>query len=454
MIVTSPSDNGVTLIDNSFIDHYMADANGEFVKIYLYLVRCACPGRDVSIPGIADFFEQTEGDVRRALNYWKSQGLVDLMQDASGQISQIVLRSCSCAPAGAAFQTKGASVRVTAASVPSETGLPQSEARSQAEAGLPQSEARSQAEAGLPQSALLGQAETGLPQSASRSQAEADLPPSDLQQKIPVSGAFGPDPAAMTASGSDEQTAAKASGTFPAEEAHQQKQNRQLRRTELGRLYYVAEIYFQRNLSSSEISMLEYFVNDLNMSVDLVEYLLEYCIGKGHISVRYMETVAQNWVAKNITTVQQAKDESRSFGGDYTVILRELGLTRNPAPAETALMDKWLSEYAFSLDLIKEACRRTVLQASSPSLSYTDSILTRWHNASVRSLQDVARLDADHEASKSDQKNAEKPKSGQKRTGQSKSRLQAGGHFSSYSHEDLDWNAIGLQIMKNQKQES
>lgn len=415
MIVTSPSDNGVTLIDNSFIDHYMADANGEFVKIYLYLVRCACPGRDVSIPGIADFFEQTEGDVRRALNYWKSQGLVDLVQDASGQISQIVLRSCSCAPAGAAFQTKGASVRVTAASVPSETGLPQSEARSQA---------------------------------------EADLPPSDLQQKIPVSGAFGPDPAAMTASGSDEQTAAKASGTFPAEEAHQQKQNRQLRRTELGRLYYVAEIYFQRNLSSSEISMLEYFVNDLNMSVDLVEYLLEYCIGKGHISVRYMETVAQNWVAKNITTVQQAKDESRSFGGDYTVILRELGLTRKPAPAETALMDKWLSEYAFSLDLIKEACRRTVLQASSPSLSYTDSILTRWHNASVRSLQDVARLDADHEASKSDQKNAEKPKSGQKRTGQSKSRLQAGGHFSSYSHEDLDWNAIGLQIMKNQKQES
>ena len=59
MIVTSPSDNGVTLIDNLFIDHYMADANGEFVKIYLYLVRCACPGRDVSIPGIADFFEQT-----------------------------------------------------------------------------------------------------------------------------------------------------------------------------------------------------------------------------------------------------------------------------------------------------------------------------------------------------------------------------------------------------------
>ena len=252
----------------------------------------------------------------------------------------------------------------------------------------------------------------------------------------------------------DAQPSEESSGTPPVEEVPQQKQSRQLRRTELGKLYYVAEIYFQRNLSSAELSMIDYFVNDLNMSADLVEYLLEYCIGKGHTSVRYMETVAQNWIAKNITTVQQAKDESRSFGGDYTVILRELGLTRKPAPAETALMDKWLSEYAFSLDLIKEACRRTVLQASSPSLSYTDSILTRWHNASVRSLRDVALLDADHEASKSDQKNAEKPKNGQRRAGQSKSRLQAGGHFSSYGHEDLDWNAIGLQIMKNQKQES
>ena len=443
MIVTSPSDNGVTLIDNSFIDHYMADANGEFVKIYLYLVRCACPGRDVSVPGIADFFEQTEGDVRRALNYWKAQGLVDLVLDASGQISQIVLRSCSCAPAGAAFQTKGAAVRVTAASVSSETTLPQSGARSQAEDGLPQSDPQQQTNevhsAGIPTSTD-PEASVRLPQT----------------QQNPVTSPFWQAPAGVAACGhdTDAQPSEESSGTPPAEEVPQQKQSRQLRRTELGKLYYVAEIYFQRNLSSAELSMIDYFVNDLNMSADLVEYLLEYCIGKGHTSVRYMETVAQNWIAKNITTVQQAKDESRSFGGDYTVILRELGLTRKPAPAETALMDKWLSEYAFSLDLIKEACRRTVLQASSPSLSYADSILTRWHNASVRSLRDVARLDADHEASKSDQKNAEKPKNGQRRAGQSKSRLQAGGHFSSYGHEDLDWNAIGLQIMKNQKQES
>ena len=30
----------VTCISNSFIDHFMPEANGEYVKIYLYLLRC------------------------------------------------------------------------------------------------------------------------------------------------------------------------------------------------------------------------------------------------------------------------------------------------------------------------------------------------------------------------------------------------------------------------------
>ena len=32
------SDNGVTLIENRFIDQYMPSANGEYVKLYLYLL--------------------------------------------------------------------------------------------------------------------------------------------------------------------------------------------------------------------------------------------------------------------------------------------------------------------------------------------------------------------------------------------------------------------------------
>lgn len=44
-----------TLIENKFIDEYMPSADGEFVKLYLYLLRCAGSGTEVSVSSMADF---------------------------------------------------------------------------------------------------------------------------------------------------------------------------------------------------------------------------------------------------------------------------------------------------------------------------------------------------------------------------------------------------------------
>ena len=46
-----------TCVPNIFIDQYMTRANGEYVKIYLYLLRCfAQPSADFSLSGLADHF--------------------------------------------------------------------------------------------------------------------------------------------------------------------------------------------------------------------------------------------------------------------------------------------------------------------------------------------------------------------------------------------------------------
>ena len=68
-----------TLVSNYFIDEYMADANGEFIKIYLYLLRCVgSESIPLSVSMIADKFEHTEKDVERALKYWEKVGLIRL----------------------------------------------------------------------------------------------------------------------------------------------------------------------------------------------------------------------------------------------------------------------------------------------------------------------------------------------------------------------------------------
>lgn len=90
--ITLHKDNGnsTTNVPNRFIDEYMTSANGEFVKIYLYLLRCInAPDCSFSISKTADKFEHTEKDVQRALKYWEKMNLLRLEYDADKNISSI-----------------------------------------------------------------------------------------------------------------------------------------------------------------------------------------------------------------------------------------------------------------------------------------------------------------------------------------------------------------------------
>ena len=70
-------DNAI-LLDHEFIDQYMPEANGEYVKVYLLLLRLLNDAKTpLTISGIADILDDTEKDVIRALKYWKKQGLLD-----------------------------------------------------------------------------------------------------------------------------------------------------------------------------------------------------------------------------------------------------------------------------------------------------------------------------------------------------------------------------------------
>ena len=80
-----------TVISNAFIEHFMLDANGSYVKIYLYLSKCIQSGGiDISIPFLADKTDSTERDIIRALQHWEKKGLIKITLDnVTEQISSI-----------------------------------------------------------------------------------------------------------------------------------------------------------------------------------------------------------------------------------------------------------------------------------------------------------------------------------------------------------------------------
>jgi DnaD/phage-associated family protein len=70
-----------TSIHNSFIKDYMLDANGSYVKVYLYLSMCIQSGeQNLSISSLADRMENTEKDIIRALFYWEKKGILILQK--------------------------------------------------------------------------------------------------------------------------------------------------------------------------------------------------------------------------------------------------------------------------------------------------------------------------------------------------------------------------------------
>lgn len=97
-----------TLLPNDFIDNYMVDANGEFVKVYLFLLRhLDDPCSSITISTIADCLNNTENDILRAFRYWEKAGLLCVERDADGKITGLELQKTARVVKTASSSSKG-----------------------------------------------------------------------------------------------------------------------------------------------------------------------------------------------------------------------------------------------------------------------------------------------------------------------------------------------------------
>lgn len=166
-------------------------------------------------------------------------------------------------------------------------------------------------------------------------------------------------------------------------------------------LQYVTEKYLGRPLTFNELSTLLYFMDELHLPVELCEYLVEYCISKGHPSIRYIEKVGLAWHKEGYRTVEEAKAASTSWSRIHFDVLKAFGITnRNPIKKEQDYISKWYNEFCFSLEIISEACSITLSQTGKQSFEYADSILTRWHDAGVKTLNDIKKMNEEFRSKK------------------------------------------------------
>ena len=336
--ISSDIATSFTTVSDIFIDQYMPKANGEFVKVYLYLLRATGSGAGIAtISEIADHFSNTEADIIRALNYWASEGILQVQTGADGQIMGINL--CSLSVSG-------------------------------------MQAAQSNIQSAVADNAAQNNLQNGVVNNAAQNISTANIRMQDsVVEKLKNQANDKPAPSQKE---------------YTLDEIKEFRKN-----PDISELFFIIETYLKHTLSYTDTNMVLYWLDELHFSTDLVEYLVEYCITKGHSSLRYMNKVALGWADAGIKTVDQAKDDAAAHSQIYYSVMKALGITgRNLVDSEVSLINKWVGEYGFDIELVKAACSKTISAIQKPSFEYTDSILANWKKKDVHTLKDVEVLDA------------------------------------------------------------
>lgn len=207
---------------------------------------------------------------------------------------------------------------------------------------------------------------------------------------------------------------------------------------EIEQLLMVAEQYMGRQLTHSDMQTILFLYDQLHFSSDLIDYLLQHCVERGKKDFRYIEKVALSWHEQGITSAKEAQGASRKYDKIVYTIMKSLGKTTNPAPKELEYINKWTKEYGFLLDVIQEACDKTVMNTDSHRFAYADGILSKWYQAGVQHKADIEAADSVFK----------KQSESKKQTSKNDTRVTKNG-FNHFTQNTYDFDQLEQNILSN-----
>lgn len=337
--ITISTENSETYssISNFFIDYYMTEANGEFVKVYLYLVRLLNNNLAITVAGIADHFNLTENDICRAIKYWISRDVLKLNYDGRGRLNGIVLLPLHSPELQPKTDTDAISILRAGNYDTSRTA---------------QAKVMNFKPASKTDDEPIDEYETGT---------ELTAPPKPTFSKSYIAKIKDPD---------------------------------------WEDIVYAVETIFGKTLSASDTNTLMYIYETLKFDAPLIEFLIDYCEKMGKKNCRYMEAVAIAWYKDGIKTKQQAKEQTEITSGITKMIFQALGIKRSlPTSTELAYMNTWSKDFGFSKELIALACNKAILaKPSTANFPYVNAILENWYKNNIKTKEDVEHLDKEFAA--------------------------------------------------------
>ena len=329
--------NSVFAIPTQVVDQHLKLAGGVHLKVLLWLLRHA--GNEIDITDISNTLGIGTADIKDAIQYWAAAGLIT---DFSCDCEQVTLTP------------------VMAESGPSESTTPETSVSTQTD---------NSEEA--PHSEIIEHTVTVHPLTQMEDEKTTEKPiktPSRMK---------------------------KPDGVYIAQRIAQC--------AEVGFLMQEAQQILGRAISPALSSTLLMIHDDYGLPVEVIIMLLMYVKSIHKDNTSYIEAVAKNWAVEEINTHEKADEKLNQLSliaKSWRCIEQVLGIShRSPSAKEEQYTYRWMHEWKFTPDMIREAYERCINATGKLSLHYMNKILERWHKAGITTPKQAA-LEASQKAAK------------------------------------------------------
>ncbi len=360
----------IVSVPGVFIDRYMPSANGEFVKIYLYLLRALNnPNIDLSVSYMADVFDCPENDILRAFRYWEKNNVLSLHYDENGVLSDIQLLSLPVE-------------KTLPVNIDSILSLSNNNLGSINKIVEPIKNNYNIAKPELSNYNDSTNTASNIISSTNDTTNMRDTTCEASELKI-----YSDNTGTHTADG----TVYKA----PELKVDLEKLRKD---KDFSQLLLISQRYMGKLFKSTDCDRLAYLYELFNHSQEVIEYLVEYCVDLGHSNFNYIEKVALDWHSHNLVTVALIKQYQKGRNVNVYSIMKAFGIgDRQATSSELDFMDRWINGYKLPLEIILMACNRTMDTIHKPSFKYAESIIKNWSENNVKTPSDIEILDSKYE---------------------------------------------------------
>ena len=153
----------------------------------------------------------------------------------------------------------------------------------------------------------------------------------------------------------------------------------------------INSMFFQGIMSPAWYSDIDTWFRKYNFNEDVMLALFSYCFDRSALHKNYITAVAEAWYAAGIKTFDDLDtyfENQEKLNKIKKNISKKLGLSRKLTEYEEGYIEKWISDYNYSFDIIEIALKKTTSK-TNPNFDYLDKMISDWKDRNLATSDDV-----------------------------------------------------------------